>query len=207
MSWSVDVLEVGYVTFLYGGYLVLWRAKRAAQLRGTGTDPVVLGRSTRPLQRYFAGATRVLTAAALLLVVIHAGGYSGPGFQGHPALAARWADHLGLATGVTGLVLCFVAQRTMGAAWRVGIDEGSLTPLVQSGVFGHIRNPTYLGLFLVNLGFWLIWPTASVGVFGLAFFILIEVQVRCEEEHLEALHGKAFRAYCSRTARYVPHVY
>lgn len=207
MSTSVDGLEVAYVGALFGGYLVLWRTKRVLQRRRTGVDPEVLGRSTRPLQVYFAQLVRVLTAALLVLMLGHVLVRSWPGLVRIPALDARWADHLGFAVGLLGLFLCFVAQRTLGSAWRVGIDELQRTPLVQAGIFAYVRNPTYLGLFLMNAGLWLIWPTASIGAFALVFFVVMEIQVRCEEEHLEATHGDAFRAYRARTRRYLPGIY
>jgi protein-S-isoprenylcysteine O-methyltransferase Ste14 len=54
-----------------------------------------------------------------------------------------------LIIGCLGLSICFIAQKTMGAAWRVGIDKKAQTNLVDSGIFLYCRNPTYLGLFLV----------------------------------------------------------
>jgi protein-S-isoprenylcysteine O-methyltransferase Ste14 len=198
---------VAYVCTLFGGYLAVWRTKRALQRRATGVDPDVLGRSTRPLQRYFARMTRVLTAAAIGLIAGHAAALPWPPFTRFAALDDRWADHVGLAVGIAGLLLCALAQRDLGSAWRVGIDEATRTPLVQRGLYAHVRNPTYLGLFLVLAGFWLVWPSASVAAFGLVLFVLMEVQVRCEEEHLEAQHGEAYRVWRARTRRYLPHLY
>ncbi len=207
MSSSIDLLEVAYVGALFGGYFVLWRTKRVLQRRRTGVDPEVMARSRRPLQVYFARLLRVMTAALAVLIVGHALVRSWPGFVRVPALDTRWADHLGFGLGLLGLLFCLLAQLTLGSAWRVGIDEERQTPLVQSGIYAHIRNPTYLGLFLMNAGLWLIWPTASIGTFALVFFVVMEVQVRCEEEHLEAAHGDAFRAYKARTRRYLPGIY
>jgi len=207
MGTSFDAVEVTYVGLFFGSYLVLWRTKRVLQRRATGVDPEVLDKATRPLQRYFARMTRIMTAAIVLLVAGHALALPWPPFVQLEFLDTRWADHAGLAVGKAGILLCFAAQRNLGSAWRVGIDETTRTPLVQSGLYAHIRNPTYLGLFLVNAGLWLVWPTASIAAFALVFFVLLEVQVRCEEEHLETEHGEAFRAYRARTSRYLPHLY
>ncbi len=207
MRTAFDPLELAYVAILYGGFLLLWRVKRVAQRSSTGEDPEVLGRATRPVQRYFAQLLRVMTAALIVLVACHAAGLTWPGLTRLTALDRRGADHAGLALGVLGLSLCAVAQWTMGAAWRVGIDEGRRTPLIERGVYAFVRNPTYLGLFAVNAGLWLVWPTASIGTFAVVFFVVMELQVRCEEEHLEALHGEAFRRYRDRTRRYLPFLY
>ena len=41
----------------------------------------------------------------------------------------------------------------------------------------------------------------------LAFFIMMEFQVRCEEEYLEAQYGDEYAEYFARTKQYVPFIY
>jgi protein-S-isoprenylcysteine O-methyltransferase Ste14 len=84
------------------------------------------------------------------------------------------------------------------------IDEEARPPLVTSGVYRYVRNPTYAGLFALNGGLWLIWPTPAVAAFALAFYLLIEMQVRCEEEYLLRAHGEEYRRYAAQVGRYVP---
>ncbi len=148
-----------------------------------------------------------LTAIAVLLIVAHGLDLPFAGFRRLPSLGEGLIDHVGFAVGILGLAICALAQRTMGQSWRVGIDEVRRTDLVTRGIFRYVRNPTYLGLNLVNVGFWLIWPTAAVAIFVLTFSIVMEIQVRCEEVHLLCLHGEAFRAYRNRTWRYLPWIY
>lgn len=203
-----DLRGTVYAAILFGGYLALWTVKRYRQRRVTGEDPEVFGEATDRLQQYFARVTKVLTGAVVLLLIVHAVGPNDVwGFRRLTPLDAPWVDHLGLAVGLGGLVLCYVAQTTMGTSWRVGIDEENRTPLVTTGIFGYVRNPTYLGLFLVNAGFWLIWPTCTVATFGLLFGFFLETQVRCEEQHLLTDHGDAYQRYLTRTKRYFPGVY
>ncbi len=45
-------------------------------------------------------------------------------------------EHLGLALGLAGLGLCWIAQRAMGASWRVRIIEANRTELIWR-VSGH----------------------------------------------------------------------
>ena len=80
---------------------------------------------------------------------------------------------------------------------RLGVD----------GIFGLCRNPTYVGLFAMNGGLWLIWPTAAVAAYFLFFFVIMEVQVRAEEEHLLKTHGHEYEQYLRRSARYFPGIY
>ena len=200
--------ETVLVCLLFIGYLALWTGKRRAQRRETGLDPAVMGKSSSPLQRYFNGLMRFLTIYAVLVIILH-----GAGVQFRSLLVrleltdSALFDYLGFSLGLCGLTLCGFAQRWMGASWRVGIDEKNTAPLVRSGLFAWIRNPTYTGLFLLYAGLWIIWPTWMVGIFCIIFFFFIEVQVRCEEEYLERVHGEEYLGYKQKTRRYFPFVY
>ncbi len=202
------MLETIYVLALFAGCVTLWKLKQHRQSRETGRDPEVMARSADRLQQYLFGVMRGLTGLVVLIVVVHGSGVRGlPGFERVAALDGRWADHAGLALGALGLVLCAAAQATMGSSWRVGIDEERPQALVMSGVFGHIRNPTYLGLGLVNAGVWLIWPTCAVAMYVLFLYFFLEVQVRCEETHLLEAHGEEYRSYLESSKRYLPGIY
>ncbi len=124
-----------------------------------------------------------------------------------PLLDRPGVDEFGFLLGMSGLALCWLAQRTMAASWRVGIDDTNHTELVSSGPFRLIRNPTYSGLFALTAGFWLVWPTWAVLTFALLFIVMLEVQVRCEEEHMLRQHGDAYKTYFARTRRYIPGIY
>jgi len=205
---TLKLLETSFVLVLFLGYLILWATKRRAVKQQIGADPEVFGKGADPLQRYLARATKVLTATVVVLVAVHALGWQGNvGLKRLDAIDSRWGDIAGLATGLLGLLICHIAQRTMGAAWRVGLDVERRTDLITSGLFHYIRNPTYLGLFLVNGAVWLIWPTWAIGTFVLVFVLFIEVQVRCEERHLLAAHGDVYVTYLEQTKRYIPGLY
>jgi protein-S-isoprenylcysteine O-methyltransferase Ste14 len=203
----IRAIETVYVLVLFAVYFALWAAKRRHQRRTTGHDPEVLRRASSPLQRYFAQMIKVLTWSAVVLIAAHSTADWLPGLHRLGLLDNRTWDHVGLAIGLLGLAICAIAQWTMGNSWRVGIDTQSSTALVTGGIYRYVRNPTYLGLFLLNAGIWLIWPTCAMALFALTFYILLEVQVRCEEEYLESVHGADYSAYVRRSKRYLPWVY
>lgn len=104
-----------------------------------------------------------------------------------------------------GSVGSVVAQRAMGAAWRVGVAADEQTALVGDGVFARVRNPFFSTLLLSASGLALMVP----GVPALAALVLlvvaVELQVRVvEEPHLLALHGDDYRAYAARAGRFLP---
>ena len=70
-----------------------------------------------------------------------------------------------------------------------------------------MRNPTYLGLFLLAFGVWLISPIPLVALVGLLFVVLLEVQVRSEDRFLLKRHGERCATHQARAKRYVPWVY
>jgi protein-S-isoprenylcysteine O-methyltransferase Ste14 len=95
----------------------------------------------------------------------------------------------------------------MGSSWRVGIDTTNNTDVISGGVYRWIRNPTYVGLHLVSVGLWVIWPTTLVSFYGVLFFFVMDIQVRCEEEFLITVHGERYGKYAARTWRYLPRLY
>jgi protein-S-isoprenylcysteine O-methyltransferase Ste14 len=202
---ALDTPSVLYVSVLFGGYSLLWAVKRREVLRKTGTDPDVMGCSTDRLQGYIATVMNVMTGFVVVLIAVHAvAPRTGWGLNRLSPLEGGWFDLTGLVVGLAGLALSRAAQTAMGTAWRVGIDEQQATPLVTAGIFRHVRNPTYSGLFLVMAGLWLVWPTPLVTLFVALFVFMIEVQVRREEEYLITLHGERYEAYAERTPRYLP---
>ena len=64
-----------------------------------------------------------------------------------------------------------------------------------------------LGLFLLNSGIWLLWPTWTVFLFNVLFVLFLEIQVRCEEDFLVARHGDVYVEYKQKTKRYFPFIY
>ncbi len=202
------VVETVSVVSLFVGYVGLWRWKRARDTRKTGVDPEVLARATTPVQFYFARILWVFTGLVAVVIGAHALAPVGwPPLARVDALEGIVFDLAGLGLGLGGLAVCAVAQATMGTSWRVGIDSERRTDLVTGGIYRCIRNPTYLGLHLVNLGLWLIWPTTIVASYAATFFLVMDIQVRAEEEHLGNAHGEAYRSYVGRSWRYVPWIY
>jgi protein-S-isoprenylcysteine O-methyltransferase Ste14 len=77
--------------------------------------------------------------------------------------------------------------------------------LVTYGVFGWVRNPLYVGNFLIWMGF-----TVISGVFwflpiaALLFALEYTLIVRYEEGVLESIFGSSYLGYKSRTPRWLP---
>ena len=87
----------------------------------------------------------------------------------------------------------------------VAIQSGHT--LVTNGVYGIVRHPSYLGLFINSLG-WSLAFRSGVGVILTLLLVppLIS-RISAEENLLRAHFGPEYSAYCSHTWRLVPGIY
>jgi len=83
-------------------------------------------------------------------------------------------------------------------------DPGKATQLVTDGVFRLSRNPMYLGLVLLLIG-WALWlDSASPWLIPPLFMIVItRVQIIPEEQALEVLFGAEYVAYRRSVGRWI----
>jgi len=197
--------SLGYLLLLY--YLLFvglsmgWRSY--VVWRRTGINPYRLGPSDSPhdfIGRMFRLVMAGIAAATGLFTFWPAG---------YHALEMAGVERgtnmaiLGGALMALALVWVLVAQAQMGAAWRIGIDQETRTELVCSGVFRYSRNPIFLGMRISALGLFLVLPNALTLLLLVLGDVLIQIQVRLEEEHLRGLHADAYEDYCRQTRRWL----
>lgn len=113
-----------------------------------------------------------------------------------------WSSWTGLALLVLSFVGTVLAQAQMGESWRIGIDARRQTPLVNTGVFGLSRNPIFLGVMLTLLGLFLVIPNALTLLAFVLGVVLIQTQVRLEEEFL-ARTREGYAEYRRRVRRWL----
>ncbi|MEY2442742.1 MAG: hypothetical protein QOJ46_2168 [bacterium] len=183
-------LCMAYAAALYG-------AGEVVQRRRTGSRG--WARAATSTERI---ANRIVFAAWLLDLLGPAlvlGGAIEPVFDDAAAQAA------GALVGGLSLTVAVGAQRTMGAAWRTGIDPGRPSELVTTGLFALVRNPVYTTMIGLSLGVALLVPTPA-GALGVTVALVgLEIQTRLvEEPHLRALHGRPYERYVARVGRFLP---
>lgn len=202
------LLETVFVGILFIIYLVLWKTKRMIQKKRTGKDPEVIGQSKSNLQAIMNILFKAITYYVILIIGIHTFklNFYGLNVPFNLLIGIEW-DFTGFVVGLVGLSFCLYAQIKMKNSWRVGIDENSKEELITDGIFRLVRNPTYLGLFLLNFGVWIIWPTHLVFYLNIVFVLLFEIQVRCEEDFLENVYGEDYKLYKEKSYRYLPFLY
>ncbi len=188
-------MVVVYVTTAF-----LWPTLRV--WRRHGVWPIVFSREAAPAQRLLGWLTR-----ALLVVIV---GASVARLVLGAALLGLWQVPAALRpTGwfllSAGLLLTVVAQRQMGASWRVGIDDRP-TGLVDRGVFQVVRNPIFTGLLGFLAGYACLMPAWWSVTLWVATAAGLRLQVAWEERHLVTQHGATYLAYAARVGRFLPGV-
>lgn len=79
--------------------------------------------------------------------------------------------------------------------------------LVTSGIYQYVRNPMYLGSFLIGFGFMLIvWPWWTLPVYCVLFFMRFGPQVRKEQKILTEHFGQEYIDYCKQAPAIFPKI-
>jgi len=97
----------------------------------------------------------------------------------------------------------FIAQRNMANEWRIGIDHENKVNLITNGLFSISRNPIFFGVILVFLGLFLIIPNTITAIILFTGILVIQVQVRLEEEFLLKELGEEYGVYMKNTKRWL----
>jgi protein-S-isoprenylcysteine O-methyltransferase Ste14 len=131
---------------------------------------------------------------------------------GRPAYPFGRPD-LNVAFDVAGVLIALAGQAlrilTIGYDYieRGGRDRKVYaSSLVQGGVFGHSRNPLYVGNILIAVGLALIVHSWVFYLVALPFvFFAYACIVAAEEAFLRKRFGAEYEAYCARVNRWWPH--
>lgn len=109
--------------------------------------------------------------------------------------------YIGIGLMLIAFIWVVIAQIQMKTSWRIGIDEHIKTELITTGLFQYSRNPIFLGMTLSLVGFFFAFPTVIAFFLLIIGNILMQIQIRLEEEHLLRQHGSVYLAYKKRTGR------
>ncbi len=178
-----------------GRSLLVWKR--------TGINPVVFKR-TDSAHDYIA---RIFTLVFLVIVVVVLV-YSLLPNSYRYLMPIGWLEQSVIRwIGVTFLIVSFVwtviAQTQMGQSWRMGIDAERRTELVSKGLFAVSRNPIFLGIIVTLAGLFLTLPNAVTLLILVLAFVLIQIQVRLEEEFLRRIQGSDYDDYRRRVRRWL----
>jgi protein-S-isoprenylcysteine O-methyltransferase Ste14 len=101
------------------------------------------------------------------------------------------------------LIWTIIAQVHMKNSWRIGIDTETKSELVTTGLFRISRNPVFLGMIVCLAGLFLTTPNALTGVFLILGYVLIQIQIRLEEDFLTKQHTQQYLKYKQKVRRLI----
>lgn len=110
---------------------------------------------------------------------------------------------IGLGLLAFAFIWTLVAQIHMGNSWRIGIDADTRTELITTGLFHISRNPVFFGMIACLAGLFLVTPNALTGLFFILGYVLIQIQIRLEEEHLSKSLGRSYLDYKQNVRRLI----
>lgn len=198
-----EILRIVLPVYLLAIFLlaIVWRSYLV--WKRTGLNPFVVGQPGSTLEY----VERVYPTPGVLLGLVVTVFSMFPAFYRYTA-PLFWLEHFLLQ--IAGLVLLFaslvwiiVAQAQMGASWRIGIDSANRTDLVSEGMFKISRNPIFLGMRVALAGFFLVLPNAFTLLAMVLGDVLLQIQVRLEEQHLTGLHGADYESYQKTVQRWI----
>ncbi len=113
----------------------------------------------------------------------------------------------GFALALLGEATRIWAVRHAGGATRTTSGVGAGAVLITHGPFAYVRNPLYLGNFLLSLGLcimswaWMPWMLfLFIALFGWQYWSIISL----EEEHLQQRFGQTYTEYLANVPRFLP---
>ncbi len=188
---------------LFVGLAVGWRSW--LQRRRHGSSGIVMFRSgsrVQDLREAGAVALLLLLAAQATAVAVDPGSLD-------RFLVVRPTpvlQYVGAIVLLAGVALTIAAQLDLGASWRIGIEQAARPGLVVGGLYRFCRNPIFLAMLAVLVGFALLVPTwPSLGAF-LGTYVGIRGAIGVEEGYLRQAYGDDYLAYASRVGRFLPHL-
>lgn len=188
------LLAYFFAAFFWRSFVV-WKRTKVNPLVFKGSDTA---------HDYIGRVFKLLFAAVVAVVAV----YSTSERVYQYLTPVGWLEHrvlqrAGVIILLVSLAWTVAAQAQMGKSWRIGIDEERRTPLVRKGVFGVSRNPIFLGMKLTLAGLFLVTPNAvTLLVLGVGV-VLIQIQVRLEEEFLSRTHGREYAEYRREVRRWL----
>lgn len=118
-------------------------------------------------------------------------------------LQKEWLLYTGLFLVHAAMIWIVIAQSHMKQSWRIGIDAKNKTALVTNGLFSISRNPVFLGMIISTAGIFLILPNAITFFVAVTSYIIIQIQIRLEEEYLQKMHGTIYTDYKQKVKRLI----
>jgi protein-S-isoprenylcysteine O-methyltransferase Ste14 len=103
-----------------------------------------------------------------------------------------------------GIIFCIAGEiiRTLSVAESKESDQ-----IVTTGIYGYVRNPIYLGSFLIGLGVFIMGNIFIFTIFYIIVFLYIcSEKIKAEEEELKEKYKEEFEDYALHVPALLPRI-
>lgn len=144
---------------------------------------------------------RVALQRGLIALAVAAGIYWGQVLV-FRSVTEPWEEILD-AVGLVMVLLGFCARIVSRGYKEMGSDNGSR--LVTGGLYAYVRNPMYLGTFLIGMGVtFAVFHPVAIMIFLTGYMAIYIPQIMREERILTGHFGEEYRNYCQTVPRLIP---
>lgn len=119
---------------------------------------------------------------------------------------AWWYFWAGLAAAAAGQMVRLRAVHELGASFTFRVQTVSGQRVVDTGLYRHIRHPSYTGALVCALGFTVAYTNWLASSTVLVLAAAYAVRIPHEERVLVDGLGEEYRRYMRRTTRLIPYV-
>ncbi len=127
------------------------------------------------------------------------------GFVSAWSLGISW---IGFALILIGLIIRWSAILTLRKYFTTDVAVTADQKLVDTGLYGIVRHPSYTGSILSFIGLGLSFSSwVSTIIIAVPITLAFLHRIRIEEQALEELFGDEYTAYTRRTRRLIPLIY
>jgi protein-S-isoprenylcysteine O-methyltransferase Ste14 len=124
-------------------------------------------------------------------------------------MRSRWGMVLGALLLLVGLAINYIAVRELKLArWNsaplYGVER-ELNSLVDSGIYGLVRHPSYVGQIIMFAGCAFLYPSQYVVTFAITFALYaVLLHTRIEDHYLVERLGTNYVGYARRVPPFIP---
>ncbi len=109
---------------------------------------------------------------------------------------------------IVGMVVRFLAIYQLGKAFTVDVAVSTTQKIQDTGLYKHIRHPSYTGALMEFLGLSLLFGSwVSMSVLMVPICTVFIIRINLEEGVLLKFFGAGYREYMNRTKRLLPFIY
>lgn len=198
-----EFLRIFLPTYFVVYFGIAFIAKSLIVKKRIGKNPLVLpnDESAYGLIGFYFKLTMIFMVAYVLLFAFVPKLYDQ--FLPITHLDTLTVKYIGLGLLALSLIWTIIAQGNMKNSWRIGIDTETKTELITTGLFKLSRNPIFFGMIISLVGLFLTTPNALTGLFLILGYVLIQIQIRLEEEFLTNQHGQKYAVYKQKVRRLI----